>query len=203
MPAKAGNISVRGLGPQFTRVRINGMEAQSTTGGTDSSGGANRNRQFDFNVFASELFNSITARKTSSAEVEEGSLGATVDLRTARPFDYRRLHHGGALKVRYNDLAEDVDPRASFLISNTFADERFGMLFSAAYSSRNALEEGSSTVRWDRAAASAASAPLRLRRASRWRRPMQPRHFIRAFRVMAGSRTSRSAWASPARCSSR
>ena len=79
------NISVRGLGPQFTRVRINGMEAQSTTGGTDSSGGSNRNRQFDFNVFASELFNSITARKTSSAEVEEGSLGATVDLHTARP----------------------------------------------------------------------------------------------------------------------
>src|SRR5689334_15745605 len=143
------NISVRGLGPQFTRVRINGMEAQSTTGGTDSSGGSNRNRQFDFNVFASELFNSITARKTSSAEVEEGSLGATVDLRTARPFDYHTFTMVGALKGAYNDLAEDVDPRASFLISNTFADERFGFLFSAAYSARNAIEEGSSTVRWD------------------------------------------------------
>ena len=82
------NLTVRGLGPQFTRVRINGMEAMSTTGGTDSSGGANRNRSFDFNVFASELFNSITARKTASADVEEGSLGATVDLRTARPFDF-------------------------------------------------------------------------------------------------------------------
>ena len=143
------NLSVRGLGPQFTRVRINGMEAQSTTGGTDSSGGSNRNRQFDFNVFASELFNSITARKTSSAEVEEGSLGATVDLRTARPFDYKTFTMVGALKGAYNDLAEDVDPRASFLISNTFDDERFGFLFSAAYSARKALEEGSSTVRWD------------------------------------------------------
>ena len=143
------NISVRGLGPQFTRVRINGMEAQSTTGGTDSSGGSNRNRQFDFNVFASELFNSITARKTSSAEVEEGSLGATVDLATARPFDYHAFTMVGALKGAYNDLSEEVDPRASFLISNTFADERFGVLFSAAYSARKALEEGSSTVRWD------------------------------------------------------
>ncbi|HEX6638508.1 MAG TPA: TonB-dependent receptor plug domain-containing protein, partial [Steroidobacteraceae bacterium] len=63
------NISVRGLGPQFTRVRINGMEAMSTTGGTDSSGGTNRNRQFDFNVFASELFSNLTARKTASADV--------------------------------------------------------------------------------------------------------------------------------------
>lgn len=143
------NISVRGLGPQFTRVRINGMEAQSTTGGTDSSGGSNRNRQFDFNVFASELFNSITARKTSSAEVDEGSLGATIDLRTARPFDYQGFTLVGGLKGAYNDLAEDVDPRATFLVSDTFGDGKFGVLFSAAYSGRNAIEEGSSTVRWD------------------------------------------------------
>ena len=40
------NISVRGLGPDFTRVRINGIEAQATTG-------SNRGRGFDFNVFAS------------------------------------------------------------------------------------------------------------------------------------------------------
>jgi iron complex outermembrane recepter protein len=147
------NISVRGLGPQFTRVRINGMEAQSTTGGTDSSGGANRNRQFDFNVFASELFNSITARKTSSAEVEEGSLGATVDLRTARPFDYSADGGGltlvGSVKGAWNDLAGDIDPRATFLISNTSGDDRFGFLFSAAYTKRNLLEEGVGTVRWD------------------------------------------------------
>jgi iron complex outermembrane recepter protein len=143
------NISVRGLGPQFTRVRINGMEAMSTTGGTDSSGGANRNRQFDFNVFASELFNSITARKTASAEVDEGSLGATVDLKTARPFDFNEFTMVGGLKAAYNDLGEDVDPRATFLISNTFGDGQFGVLFSAAYAERNLIEEGASTVRWD------------------------------------------------------
>src|SRR6187402_1213722 len=33
------NISVRGLGPAFTRVRINQIEGQASTGGTDSSGG--------------------------------------------------------------------------------------------------------------------------------------------------------------------
>ncbi len=75
------------------------MEAQATTGGTDSSGGANRGRGFDFNVFASELFNSITVRKTAAAETEEGSLGATIDLQATRPFDYdgftaRRLRPG-------------------------------------------------------------------------------------------------------------
>jgi outer membrane receptor for ferrienterochelin and colicin len=38
------NVSVRGLGADYTRVRINGMEAIGTTGGTDNSGGVNRGR---------------------------------------------------------------------------------------------------------------------------------------------------------------
>ena len=142
------NISVRGLGPQFTRVRINGMEALSTVGGTDATGGTNRNRTFDFNVFASELFNSIVVRKTASAEVEEGSLGATVDLQTARPFDYPGFVMAASGNGSYNDLSEEWDPRGAFLISNRFLDGRLGALFSVAYSERTGREEGSSTVRW-------------------------------------------------------
>ena len=63
-------ISVRGLGPQFTRVRINGMEAMSANGGTDAAGGTNRDRSFDFNTFASGLFNQVTIRKSAAAEHE-------------------------------------------------------------------------------------------------------------------------------------
>src|SRR5690349_15278844 len=119
-------ISVRGLGPQFTRVRINGIEAMSANGATDASGGTNRGRNFDFNTFASELFSNITVRKTASAETEEGSLSATVDLRTGRPFDYDGLTIAGSLQAGYNDLTEDSNPRAAFLVSNTFADGKFG-----------------------------------------------------------------------------
>jgi TonB-dependent receptor len=141
-------VTVRGLGPQFTRVRINGIEALTTNGGTDAAGGTNRGRNFDFNTFASELFNNITVRKTASAEVEEGSVGATVDLRTGRPFDYNGLTFLTQIQGGYNDVSEDVSPRASVLISNTFGDGRWGALFSAAYTDRSLLDEGSSTVRW-------------------------------------------------------
>ncbi|WP_240653433.1 TonB-dependent receptor [Sphingomonas crocodyli] len=145
------NISVRGLGPIFTRVRINGIEGLSTTGGTDSSGGANRGRQFDFNTFASELFNSITVRKTASADVEEGSLGATVDLQTARPFDYKDdLTIAGSGAVGLNDFSNAVDPKLAGLISTKLADGKVGILVSAAYSERGIREEGPSTVRWER-----------------------------------------------------
>ncbi len=148
-------VSVRGLGPQFTRVRIDGMEALSTGGSTDAEGGTNRGRNFDFNIFASELFNNITVRKTASAEVEEGSLGATVDLRTARPFDYPGFTMAASGNVGYNDLSEKADERVAFLISNH--DSTFGYLFSVAYSDRDTVEEGSSTVRWQNAGFGAAS----------------------------------------------
>ena len=145
------NITVRGLGQDFTRVRINGIEGLATTGGTDSSGGANRSRGFDFNVFASELFSSLTVRKSSSADVDEGSLGATVDLQTMRPLDLPKKGFSSTLSVkgRHNDLSGKTNPRVAFLLSHTSEDRKFGALMSAAYSKREVLEEGFSTVRWD------------------------------------------------------
>jgi TonB-dependent receptor len=142
------NISVRGLGPQFTRVRINGMEALTTTGSSDANGGVNRGRVFDFNVFASDLFNSITVTKTASAQTEEGSLGATVDLQTARPFDYKGFNLVVSGQAGYNDLSEKTNPRGAFLISNTWMDGTFGALLSVAYAERDIKDVGTSTVRW-------------------------------------------------------
>ena len=142
------NISVRGLGPDFTRVRINGMEALTTVAGSDQSGGNNRSRGFDFNAFASELFSQLVVRKTASADVEEGSLGATVDLRTARPFDYDGFTFAASGQAGYNDMSEKTDPRLAALISNTWADGTFGALLSVAYSKKQLLEEGSNSGRW-------------------------------------------------------
>ncbi len=139
-------INVRGLSSDFVRVRLNGLEALATTGGRD--GRQNRNRAFDFNVFASELFNSIKISKSQSAEVEEGSLGATVDLTTARPFDYRGFTMAAGAQASYNDLAQNTDPRATFLVSDRWLDGQLGALFSLAYSKRNTIEEGSSSGRF-------------------------------------------------------
>ncbi len=141
-------ISVRGLGPQFTRVRINGMEALSTTGTSDANGGVNRGRAFDFNVFASDLFNSITVNKTAQAATEEGSLGATVDLQTAHPFDYKGFTFVVSGQEGYNDLSEKYNPRGAVLIADTTADGTFGGLLSVAYNRRDTKDIGTSTVRW-------------------------------------------------------
>ncbi|MBU3922358.1 MAG: TonB-dependent receptor, partial [Alphaproteobacteria bacterium] len=140
------SINVRGLSSDFVRVQINGMEALATTGGRD--GRANRNRQFDFNVFAADLFTSVKVAKSQEAEVEEGSLGATVQLRSAKPFDYDDFTFATGLNASYNDLSENTDPRFTGLISDRWLDGRLGGLLSVAYSTRNTYEEGSSSGRF-------------------------------------------------------
>jgi len=56
-----------GLDAKFTRVTLNNTMAQSLSAG---SGGVQTDRSFDFNVFASELFNRIDVHKSTSAEME-------------------------------------------------------------------------------------------------------------------------------------
>lgn len=144
-------ITVRGLGPDFTVVRLNGLEALATTGGKDGSGGSNRGRQFDFSIFASELFNSVTVRKSTSAMNEEGSLGAIIDLQASRPFDFSGPAMSMGAKIGWNDLSRKKDPRFTFLASNRWDTGigEIGALISVAYAERKTLEEGSSTGRWE------------------------------------------------------
>ncbi|HTM82310.1 TonB-dependent receptor [Asticcacaulis sp.] len=144
-------ITVRGLNSEFSRTRLNGLEALATTGSKDSSGGTNRGRGFDFNVFAADLFNSLTVRKSLSAEIEEGSLGATVDLQTARPFDYKGFTMAGSLQAGYNDASKQTEPRGTFMVSNRWADGRLGALLSVAYSTRTVIEDSTNTTRWENA----------------------------------------------------
>src|SRR5687768_345065 len=60
------SITVRGLGGDFNRTRINGVEALSTAGSNDAGSSPNRSRSFDYNTFASELFSSLKVQKTPS-----------------------------------------------------------------------------------------------------------------------------------------
>ena len=141
------NISVRGLGPAFTRTRINGMEGTSQTGSSDIYGAGNNGRSFDFNVFPTEIFSALSVRKTPSADVEEGSLGATVDLSAPKPMDQKEdFVLSMTARGVYNELSKKVDPRASLLVSKKFGDSGFGILGSVAYQKRHIREVGYSSV---------------------------------------------------------
>ena len=142
-------ITVRGLSAQFTRVRINNMEAITTS---SDGAAANRERQFDFNVFASELFTSVVVHKTAEASLDEGSLGAVVDLNTGNPLGG---HAGFTLALSaqgaYNDLSDNVAPRVAGLVGYRNPEGTVGISLSGAYSHTDTLELGNNTVRWAQA----------------------------------------------------
>lgn len=134
-------VSVRGLSPEFTRVTINGQTVAS----------GNPGREVDFDVFASELFNNVQLSKSPEASMTEGGLAATINLRTARPFDYSREKPVFALSAQgvYNDLREDVTPRLSFLAStNKLAGGKLGLLASVSYSESKLRQDNAEGLRF-------------------------------------------------------
>ncbi len=135
-------ISVRGLSGDFSRVRINNMEALSTGANNDAGSSPNRSRAFDFNAFASELFSSVRVSKSSSAEADEGSLGATVDLITGKPFDYKGSAFAASAEDSYYENGKTHSPRLTVLASDRWFDGKVGLLVSGAYAKRKSVDDG-------------------------------------------------------------
>jgi len=143
------NVTLRGFAPDFTSTTLNGMEIPASTDGLDTGGFTlNAGRAFDFNVFAAELFNRIDIQKTQKASNEEGGIAGTVDLYTAKPFDFKTRTFVASAQDGYNSMTKANDPRLSLLYSDTFADGKFGVLLSAAFSKRTVYQEGYSSVLW-------------------------------------------------------
>jgi len=138
-------VSLRGLGPDFTRVQLNGMEVLGNVDSPmDSRGQTSRDRAFDFNIFASDLFSKVDVRKSFSAEQDEGGMAGTVGLYTAKPFDYSGTKAALSLQGGTNSATKDFQPRGAAMISKNW-DDKFGVLVSVAYSKRQTEEQGYNT----------------------------------------------------------
>jgi TonB-dependent receptor len=150
---EGSQITVRGLSGLYTRVRVNGIETRANVDAYNNRITANGGRSFDFNLFASELFNSVVVHKTASADLEEGSLGAVVDLNTARAFNYEEgfTFVAGATGA-YNDLSQTVRPRLTGLIAYRDPGGVWGATASAAYSNARLDVASTDTVRWQKGA---------------------------------------------------
>jgi TonB-dependent receptor len=140
-------IVVRGLGPDFTRTQLNGMEVLSNTAsGMDNRGNISRTRAFDFSMFASELFNRVTVQKSWAADQDEGGIAGTVQLNTAKPFDFDGFKAVVSAKGMTNTNEVSVTPRIVGMISDRSGP--FGALISAAYSTNDSNEYGYRNWGW-------------------------------------------------------
>lgn len=149
-------ITLRGLGPDFVRTQLNGMEVSaSTSSGFDNRGSVSRTRAFDYSIFAAELFNKVTVEKSYAAEQDEGGIAGTVGLHTARPFDYPDPKVAFSAKLLSNSNTAGATPRVVALVSDRWGD--FGVLASAAYSTADVNEYGYRNWGWGRINVAAAN----------------------------------------------
>ncbi|NLS25198.1 hypothetical protein S2M10_01610 [Sphingomonas sp. S2M10] len=140
-------IALRGLGADFTRTQLNGMEVLgNTASGMDNRGSVSRSRSFDYSLFASELFNRVSVQKSYAAEQDEGGLAGTVQLTTAKPFDYAGNKFVVSAKGQTNTNTSGVTPRAVALASVRSGD--WGALLSVAYSKIKSNEYGYRSWGW-------------------------------------------------------
>lgn len=124
-------VTVRGFGPEFNTVLVNGRQLATPTDPSQASG-----RAFSFDTLASELVSGVEVYKSSTARLQSGGVGSTINIKTARPFDYSGFKFAGSTDANYEENSGKAAPDASFLLSNRFDDGRFGVLVSGSYQLR-------------------------------------------------------------------
>lgn len=140
-------VSLRGLGPLFTRTTLNGMEALATTAsGFDNRGSAARQRRFDYSVFDAGLFSQVEVQKTWSADRDAGGVGGTVALSTMRPFDRPRGVTLLSLQGRAGGNSPGVTPQVTAEFSRRSAE--WGVLVALSYSRNRITEYGYRNWDW-------------------------------------------------------
>lgn len=102
---ESSQVTVRGFGPSFVNVTVNGRPMLSDSG----------DRSFHFDALPSELISTAEVQKTATAGQEDGGIGGTINIITARPLDFNGFHMAGSL-AGVNDsldggLANKFTPR--------------------------------------------------------------------------------------------
>jgi len=129
-------INIRGLGPQYSVTTINGAPVHTTS----SSNAGAAVRDFNYDVFASDLFGRVDFYKSPMADLEEGGIGGIVDLQTPRPFDKKGRTIRYAASASYNSASDKTDPRYSLILSNTWGN--IGALVGFAHSGSTNMRSG-------------------------------------------------------------
>jgi len=153
---EGSKITVRGFGPDYNMVTLNGrtMPSGSAYGGSsgaDASTTGGNSRAFDFSNLASESISGVEVYKTGKANVAAGGIGATVNIKTARPLDtsgFKASIGGKAVADTTNRTGSDVTPEVSGLVSWSDDESKFGVSLTASYAERDSGYTGATVNDW-------------------------------------------------------
>jgi TonB-dependent receptor len=138
-------VRVRGLGPNFQIVTLNGRSAAVNENMRDSG---QSGRQFRFDTLPSELVAGVEIGKTPLASLDEGAIGGVINVKTFRPLDLGRTTVAASVTASMPQMADKTDPRVSGLVSWTNQAETFGLLAAVVYDQRTLRQDRITGVGW-------------------------------------------------------
>ena len=136
---EGSTVTVRGFGPEFNLVLLNGRQMPAS--GLGSCCEAPASRSFDFANLASEGIAGVEVYKSGRATLPTGGIGSVINIITPRPLNRPGFQGSVAAKAVLDTSrfsGTKLTPELSGIISNTFADGKFGILVSGAYQRRKA-----------------------------------------------------------------
>lgn len=148
-------VTARGFGSQFNMVTLNGRQlpgADAFANGAATQGGVGgNNRSFNFANLAAESISAVEVYKTGRADIATGGIGATINIRTAKPFDNDGMIANFGVKA-VNDttvrVGDDYTPEVSGIFSFANDDKTWGVGLSASYQKRDSSSSGSTVNDW-------------------------------------------------------
>ena len=133
-----GTVTVRGIEAALNDIKLNGI---SMTSSTDD-------QAVDLSLFSADMLSRIDVVKSPSANQEEGSLGAAINLQTRSPLSSKKSKHIVSVEARYNELNEETTPRFSYsFIKN--ATDNLGFAGSLYHDKQIKRKEEYATNNWD------------------------------------------------------
>ncbi|MDN3923166.1 TonB-dependent receptor [Roseateles violae] len=142
---EGSKVTVRGVGPDFNMVLLNGRQ-MPTSVISNELGGASGSRAFDLANLSSDSVSALEVYKTSRANAPTGGIGATINIKTARPLDLKDRVASIGVKANYDESnsrlpdpfqGSTVTPEISGIYSETFADRTIGIALSGSWSKRD------------------------------------------------------------------
>ena len=139
---EGSKITVRGIGPDHNLVLLNGRQMP---GASLNGFSASNSRSFDFANLASEAVAGVEVYKTGRVANPTGGIGATVNIKTARPLESGPLANIGIKAVHDSSngnlpkalQGDDFTGEVSGIFSHASADGKFGIALTGSYQDRD------------------------------------------------------------------
>ncbi|MYM40891.1 TonB-dependent receptor [Duganella qianjiadongensis] len=132
------DIFVRGTDKNLNLTQLNGQAVASGYWWKNDS----QSRGFNYDILASELVGSIDVYKSPSADLDEGSIGGLVVVKTRKPFQLKPLVAQVSAEATYSKLPKKTDPQLSGLLSWTNDQKTFGALVALSSQQRTMRRDG-------------------------------------------------------------